>query len=382
MIGKQVKNAAAPHPTHGTRAGPADTEGRLERRPRLRLPTITFTLTISLATSTLVLPPTEAEAQTSIPTEFASKGASHIVAMVLPKEEQNIEKGFRDYLVKRHLPVRFESVPFSGDQADGAELVRKLRALKPDLIYTWGTGTTIAVAGRYDAADPIDSIRNIPIVFTEVTDPVAAGLLRQLDPPRRNVTGVSHVAPLTVQLNTMLSFRPFKRIGYIINPAESNTRTVAQGLQSLTDEMGFELLQETVPLDEEGRPDPSALPQLIGRLAERNAELLYIGPSTFLAFTHRDIVTRAALEARLPTFCSTESIVRRSQCMFGLFANGSNVGRFAAYKASQILVDHTPVENIAAQTLQRFSLLINMPVVRELEFYPPLTLLNMAEVIE
>ena len=307
---------------------------------------------------------------------------TYTIAMVLPRDEQNIEIGFRNYLIKRLLPVQFVNVRFSGVPSDGPALIETVRALKPDLIYSWATPTTLALAGQDTPEDSVTHIRDIPIVFTEVTDPVGSGLLRQLAPPRRNLTGVSHVAPLPVQLKAMQGYRPFKRLGYITNPAETHTEGVAAALRRMAPEMGFELLEETVPLGPSGEPDPNALPGMIDRLAQKQADLLYVGPSTFLAFAHRDLVTTAALRARLPTFCATESIVRQSQCMFGLFANGANVGRFAAYKASQILMDRVPVEGIPSQTLQGFSLLINMPVARTLKLYPPLALLNVAEVIE
>lgn len=304
------------------------------------------------------------------------------IAMVLPREEQNIEAGFRDYLARRGVPARIEVVRFSGRAEDGPALVRQVRQLKPALIYAWGTGTTLALAGPWDGSAGEAAIRDIPIVFTEVTDPVGSRILRQLAPPGRNVTGVSHVAPLTVQLNALRSYRPFRRLGYIVNPKEPNTQLVLEGLQPLAREMGFEVVSETVPLDAEGNPDAKALPALIRRIAQAQVDFLYIGPSTFLAYTHRDLVTQAALDARLPTFCATESVVRQAGCMFGLFANGSNIGRFAAYKALQVLVERTPVEQVPAETLQRFSLLINMKTARALELYPPLGLLNVAEVIE
>ena len=215
-----------------------------------------------------------------------------------------------------------------------------------------------------------------------LTPPLGSHLLRQLDPPGRNVTGVSHVAPLPAQLNAIRGYRPFKRLGYIVNPKESNTQLVADALGKLAKEQGFELVQETVPLDATGNPDPHALKDVIDKIAARKVDFLYIGPSTFLAFTHRDLVTELALQAKLPTFCATESIVRKARCMFGLFSHGSNVGRFAAHKAAQVLAEGKRVDTIPAETLQRFSLLINMPTVKALDLYPPLALLNVAEVIQ
>lgn len=304
------------------------------------------------------------------------------IAMVLPRDEQNIEAGFRETLAKRNVPHRIEVIRYSGRSEDAAALVAQLRKLAPDLIYTYGTGTTLAVAGTHDTGRPHDHIRDIPVVFTEVTDPLGSRLLRQLAPPGRNVTGVSHVAPIQVQLNAIRSYRPFTRLGYITNPKEPNTQLVLQQIRAQAGPMKFEVVDETVPLDANGDPDAGALPALIGRIAARKVDFLYIGPSTFLALTHRDLVTQSALDAKLPTFCATESIVRKAKCMFGLFSNSANVGRFAGYKASQVLLEKVPVEKIPAETLQRFSLLVNMPVVRELKVYPPLLLLDAAEVIE
>lgn len=312
----------------------------------------------------------------------AAAAPSKSIVMVLPRDEQDIEVAFKDYLAKRKLGFRVETLRYSGKTADAPALIDKLRKTRPDLIYIWGTPTSLALAGTYDTVTPEKYIRDIPIVFTEVTDPVGSKLLKQLDPPQRNVTGVSHLAPLVVQVNAIKAYRPIQRLGYITNPKEPNTQLVLQALQKLASTMNFEVVDETIPLMADGMPDASALPKVIGRIAERKVDMLYIGPSTFLAFTHRDLVTDLALKARLPTFCATESIVRKARCMFGLFSNGNNIGRFAAFKAAQILVDGVAVDRIPAETLQRFSLLINMPTAKALELYPPLSLLGVAEVVQ
>lgn len=210
------------------------------------------------------------------------------------------------------------------------------------------------------------AICDIPIVFTEVTDPVGAGLLRTLDKHGSNVTGVSHVAPLPVQLNAIRAYRPFARLRYLHNPAESSSTLVREPLQGLAKAQNFELVNADIPNAADGQPNSKTLPSLIRDISERMADFLYIGASTFLAFNHRDLVTQAALDADLPTFCATESIVRQARCMFGLFSNGANIGRFAASKALQILVQHKPVAQVPASTLQRFSLLVNMNIARQL----------------
>ncbi|MNV89206.1 hypothetical protein D3C71_1834800 [compost metagenome] len=49
--------------------------------------------------------------------------------------------------------------------------------------------------------------------------------------------------------------------------------------------------------------------------------------------------------------------------------------------AHQILVEKNPVSAVPASTLQRFSLLVNMRTAKALDLYPPMLLLNVAEVI-
>ena len=303
---------------------------------------------------------------------------TYTIAMVLPRDNQNIEAGFTNYLQRQGLSVRYVPIRYSGDAQDIPTLREQVRAAKPDLIYSWGTPTTLALAGHHDSKD---GIRDTTIVFTEVTDPVGAGLITSLAKPGRNVTGVSHVAPLTVQLNAIRAYRPFKKLGYVHNPSEPNSQLILSQLMALAREQQFDVVTATLPQLANGDPDAAGIQPAIAKVAEQAADFLYIGPITYLAYAHRDEVTQAALAHKLPTFCATESIVRQSGCMFGLFANGNNIGAFAGSMAKRVLVDKQSPSAIPASSLQRFSLLINMRTASALTLYPPMLLLNVAEVI-
>jgi putative ABC transport system substrate-binding protein len=110
--------------------------------------------------------------------------------------------------------------------------------------------------------------------------------------------------------------------------------------------------------------------------------MLYLGPDTFVAGINRQVVADTALAVRLPTFSVTETIVRKNGALFGLISNAIALGRFTATKAGQILMGGQKPNDIPIETLQRFSVLINMPTARALDFYPPVVLLNFAEVID
>lgn len=301
------------------------------------------------------------------------------IVMVLPYAPQSTEAGFRNYLERENMEARYIEV-IHPSKIDATALRQQVAALKPDLIYALGTPAALALAGRYDQSNADNPLKNLPILFTDVAYPVHAKLLKDPSKPERNITGVSHVAPLEIQFNAIKAYRPFQKIGYLHNPAETNSRLILSDLRALAQRQGWELIEARLELNADQEPNPAQIAPLVADIAARGAELLYIGPIEFLGFANRDVITQAALQHKLPTFCTTESIVQRSDCLFGLFSNDTNIGRFAGHMAQQLLVEKKPVSTIAASTPQRFSLLINMRIAQALELYPPMLLLNVAEV--
>jgi putative ABC transport system substrate-binding protein len=72
-----------------------------------------------------------------------------------------------------------------GDDIDRIRAhARELVRLKPDIILTGGTAVTAAVQRE---------TRTIPIVFAGLGDPVASGIVPQLDRPSGNITGFAYL---------------------------------------------------------------------------------------------------------------------------------------------------------------------------------------------
>jgi putative ABC transport system substrate-binding protein len=304
------------------------------------------------------------------------------VAIVLPRPEGAIERAFRDYLAKSGVALRTVSLVRTGRAEDDVALRATLRALHPDLIYTWGAATTRAVAGAARPAAPDDAIRDIPVVFTSVADPVAAGLVVELERPGRNLTGAMHVAPLAAQFAAMRAWRPLHRLGVLYDPLEGDAVTFRNQLRQRAQAEHVMLLEEPLQPDSSGEPDPASIPAAVRRLRERGAEMLYIGPDPLLGYTYADLVTDAALEAGLPTFAATDDTLRRSKALLGLVSPAEGVGRLAAAEALQILRQHTPPGDMPVRAPSSFSVLLDMDVARRLGAYPPLRLLDVAQVID
>jgi putative tryptophan/tyrosine transport system substrate-binding protein len=301
------------------------------------------------------------------------------IYMILYRGETDVEKGFRNYFAMHRIPVELTVRDVAQNVARVPELIAEARALKADLIYTWGTPVTLAVAGRHD--DPVKPVTDIPVVFTMVSSPVGAGFVKSLVSSGRNLTGTSHVVPIGQQLTAIRTYRRFERIAAIYNPAEANSLPNMKALRAATTAERLQLVERPVPLDAKGQPMPSALPGMVRQLAAEGVQLLYIGPDSFLA-ANRKVLTEAALAHRLPTYSATEFALREGKALFGLVSGYEAVGRLTAHKAAQILVEGRAPSSIPVETLARFSYIVNMSVAAELDLYPPLKVINYAELLK
>ena len=311
----------------------------------------------------------------------ATREKPYRVLMLLWDGETEVERGFKDAMAEFKLPVEFIWRDAARDRKRIPALVAEAKALRPDLICTWGASVTLGVAGEYGKTDPATHIADIPVLFTMVAAPVETRLVPDLDAPARNVTGTTQLVPVEAQIKAIRAYRPLTRLGVIYNPADPNSVANVRRLRELSRPLQFELLDQPAPLDRRGKPRASALPELVKRLARREPQFLYIGPDPFVSDNRKLIVDRA-LEYRLPTFSASEPDMRGGRAMIGLVSRGYNLGRLTALKARQILVDKKDPRDIPVASLSRFTYIINMPVAKRLALYPPMDILGYAEVIE
>ncbi len=291
-----------------------------------------------------------------------------------------VERGFVDYFGSRGIAVEIIWRDIGLDPSRLPALVEEIRREKPDLIHTWGTGVTLGITGRWNEKDPGRFITDIPVVFSLVAAPVSTGIVADLKSPGRAVTGVSHVAGLTSQLQAMASYRPFRKIGMLYSLNEPNSLAVLKELQQLGQRQGFSVLAQAFKVDAQGKSSGEGAADIVRGFAASGAGWLYMPPDSFLNTQAKDVVIPAALEAKLPVFASTEQLMAAG-ALLGLVSRYYNIGQFAAYKAEQILVKRVPPQQIPVETLTRFALQINLPAARRLEVLPPLDMFNYAELI-
>lgn len=304
----------------------------------------------------------------------AAEARTYRIFMALWRGPTEVEKAFADHLRESGVSVELIVRDAGQDAKKIPAMVAEIKTLKPDLVYAWGTPMTLGLVGAMGQADPARHVTNIPVVFTMVASPVGSHLVADLASSGRNVTGVTHTVPLETQLNAMRSYGGFTRLGIVYNPKEDNSVAVARRLAELG-------ASERFTLGERLLTDPATIPELVAELKREGAQFLYI-PADTLVGQHRQALTHAAIAQGLPTFAAAELSIRSADALLGLVSRYDQVGRFTAHKARQILVEGEPAAEIPVERLTRFSLIVRMNVARQLGYYPPVGLLNLAEVLE
>ncbi|MGE5504602.1 MAG: ABC transporter substrate-binding protein [Actinomycetota bacterium] len=301
------------------------------------------------------------------------------IYMALWRGWEEAAQGFKDYFTNQNIPVELIVRDAGQDKSKLKGFVDEARQMKVDLVFTWGTTVTEEMLGRFDAVDPARHVTDIPAVFAIVSQPVG-GVVADLASSGRNITGTTYLVPLETQLNLIQSYRRFRTLGVVYNPLERNSLVAIDGLKAAGTTMDFTVVP--VPVDvADSKPVPASIAGKVAELKKAKVDFLYIPPDTFLN-VNRDLLTQAALDNAIPSFAAAENPVTTSKAMFGGVYRYYTVGQLTAYKAEQILVGKVAPSAIPIDAPKRLSILINMPVARQLGMYPPMNLLGLAEIID
>ena len=251
------------------------------------------------------------------------------------------------------------------------EQIRKytaeLMALRPDLIFAFGTATMPPL---------LAATRTTPIVFVQVADPVGAGFVDSLARPGGNATGV-------VQFEYSLSGKWLELLKEI---APGVTRAAVLRDAALSGGVGqFAVIQSVAPaLGIDVSPvnvgDASGIDRSVAAFARAgNGGLIVTGSA--LAPSHRDLIVVLAARHKLPAVYFARSFVAAG----GLTSYGPDFDdsyRVAARYVDRILKGEKPAD-LPVQAPTKYELAINLKTAKALGLTVPPTLIARAdEVIE
>ena len=176
----------------------------------------------------------------------------------------------------------------------------------------------------------------------------------------------------------MQRFKQVKKLGVIFNPYEANSLLAVEQLRKHAAQFKYELIEAPLPRGQ--RPDVGSVSETAHRLLASKPDFIYL-PSDSSLIERAATIVDLTNAARVPVISATEDPIRKDGALMGLVGNYANAGAFAGYKAEQILLKKQTAGSIPIETLRRFSLVVNMATAARLRVYPPLDLINIAEML-
>lgn len=206
------------------------------------------------------------------------------------------EAGYKD---GANLSFRYESA--QGQPATAAQIAQKFAGENPNVIVAIATPSAQAM---------VTATQTIPVVFTAVTDPVAAQIVKDRKAPGGNVTGISDFSPLEAQFDLIKELVPAaKKIGVVFNPGEANSVALLNAVEALAPARNLQIVEASA-----GRTaDVSAAAQsLVGKV-----DALYL-PTDNTIISALGTVLAVGTDNKLPVFTGdTESVQKGSVASIG-----------------------------------------------------------------
>lgn len=243
------------------------------------------------------------------------------------------------YKEGQNLTINFQSA--QGNMATAGQIAKQFAADSPDAIVAISTPTAQTLAA---------ATQTIPLIYTAVSDPVAAKLTTaQNVATQANITGLSSELPLEPQIALFTKIKPdAKRIGFVYSSGEMNS-------VSLKDRLAVELPKHGMTLVDVPANRSSDVANAT-RALDGKADLIYTSLDNNVASAMEAMVA-VANELKLPIIASDEFSVRRGAAA-ALGVNDFDFGVTTAKLVAQTL-DGTPPAQIKPEVMNTLTLYIS-----------------------
>lgn len=215
----------------------------------------------------------------------------------------------------KNLKIDFNNA--QGDAANIKTISQKIASSKSDLALGIATPTAQSLA---------DDVKDIPVLFAAVTDPIDAGIVTQLQAPGGNITGASDTNPvaITQTMDFIASQLPdVKNVGLIINEGEQNAVVMGNIAEEALDKHGIKLIKASVANSSDVK---QAADSLVGRV-----DAIYITLDNMVV-TGADAIIEVANNNDIPFFSADRDTVEKGAFAavgFKYYDHGYEVGQMA-----------------------------------------------------
>ena len=252
-------------------------------------------------------------------------------------------KGFKDNLQKAGIKepeVKFITENARANKAKAVESVQRFAAQKMDLIFTLGTSATV-IAAR--------DIKDVPIVFGMVYDPVDAGIAKDWQSSGNNTTGTSPIVPMTKLLDSLTTFTSVKRLAVLYTPGEKNSESQLKDLQEIQASYKIKVIPVILTTKEE-------VIQILPNVLHTTDAIFITGSN--LVNSQVSVIVDMATKSKVATVTHLEDLIQKG-VLLGVCADSYLVGYLAGEKAVKILKGEKPA-SIPIEAIKKFDVVLNM----------------------
>ncbi|MCM3586078.1 ABC transporter substrate-binding protein [Mesobacillus maritimus] len=258
-------------------------------------------------------------------------------------------EGFKKALDEAGLEVEYDVQNAQGDPNNNAPIAQNFVGDGVDLIFANSTPS---------AQSALNATKEIPIVFTSVTDPIGAELVKSMENTEGNVTGTVDNHPEAIPNTVKFMAEQFegKKVGLIYNSGEQNSIAQIEMVKEAGEEAGVEFVEATVSTTAEVK---QAAESLVGK-----AEMFYIITDNTVV-SGLDSVILVANENDMPLFVGElDSVAKGGFAAYGF--DYADIGYEAGVMAAEILNGEKQPSELPVQYPQNLKLVINKKAAEEM----------------
>ncbi|GAB6088857.1 ABC transporter substrate-binding protein [Spirochaeta dissipatitropha] len=276
-----------------------------------------------------------------------------------------VEQGIQDELAEQGLDFTFDLQNANGDISAAAQIASKFR--NDRVAYAVGIATPTSQA-------LVNEIRNIPVIFAAITDPVGAGLTVSAEGSGANVAGYSDMTPVAEQLSILKQMKDVQRLGHVYSSGEANAVALAEIARDAAAAMGIEFVEATVTNSAEVRQATQSIASRVDAIYVSTDNTVVSALSALV-----DVANNAGIPVMSADPSSAEGIEVLAAHGFSYYNMGRATGRLIAEIEAGREIGSIPIQYMTDPA--DVDLLINLDVAERLGLTVPQALLDNANMI-
>lgn len=197
----------------------------------------------------------------------------------------------------------------------------------------------------------------VPVIYTAVSDPVAAGLAEKNGKPVGNVTGTSDKIPAEAQLKLITEMFPnAKNIGVLYTTSEVNSISAIEDYKAIAPKYNVNIVTQSI---DQGSDMPLAVDTILPKVDV----MTNLTDNTVVA--NMPVLIEKANAMKIPVFGSEIEQVHKG-CIASMGLDYIELGKQTGRMAAKILKGETKASNIRYEVIENASLYLNKKVIENL----------------